>query len=127
MTRIRSIAERELSAYFHSPIAYVFLLAFAGAAIFTFFNINAFFSRGQADLRGLFDSIPFLMLLLVPALTMRLWAEEQKQGTLEVLLTLPCHDRELVLGKFLASWALLAIALGLTLSLPITIAATGGR
>lgn len=125
MNRIRSIAARELSAYFHSPIAYVFLLAFVGAAVFTFFNVNAFFSRGQADLRGLFDAIPFLMLLLVPALTMRLWAEEQKQGTLEVLLTLPCHDRELVLGKFFASWALVAIALGLTLTLPVTVATIG--
>jgi ABC-2 type transport system permease protein len=125
MNRIRAVARRELKAYFNSPIAYVFLLVFAGAALFTFFNVNAFFSRGRADLRGLFDSIPFLMVLLVPALTMRLWAEERKQGTLEMLLTLPARDTELVLGKFLASWGLLAVGTGLTLMLPITVAFLG--
>lgn len=125
MTHMRSIALREWRAYFNSPIAYVFLLAFAGAAIFTFFNINGFFARGKADLRGLFEAIPFLMLLVVPALTMRLWAEESKQGTLEVLLTLPARDRDLVGGKFLASWALLGVGLALTLPLPLTVAALG--
>ncbi|HKQ60696.1 MAG TPA: ABC transporter permease [Candidatus Polarisedimenticolaceae bacterium] len=125
MNRIRSIASRELRAYFNSPIAYVFLFAFAGAALFTFFNVKAFFSRGQADLRGLFEAVPLLMVLLVPALTMRLWAEEEKQGTLEVLLTLPAQDLELVAGKFLASWALLAAGLALTLPLPFTVAWLG--
>ena len=125
MTRMRAVLGRELRAYFNTPIAYVFLLVFAGAALFTFFNLNTFFSRGRADLRGLFDAIPVLMILLVPALTMRLWAEERKQGTMEVLLTLPARDRELVLGKFLASWLLLATGLGLTLVLPITVAVLG--
>jgi len=125
MNRIRAVVARELKAYFHSPIAYVFLLAFAGAALFTFFNVNTFFSRGRADLRSLFDAVPFLMVLLVPALTMRLWAEERKQGTMEVLLTLPARDHELVTGKFLASWALLATGLGLTLVLPFTVAGLG--
>ena len=86
MNRVRAVALRELRAYFHSPIAYVFLLVFALAALFTFFNQQAFFARGQADLRGLFDAIPLLTVLLVPALTMRLWAEEAKQGTLEILV-----------------------------------------
>jgi ABC-2 type transport system permease protein len=121
MTRTRSIARRELGAYFNSPIAYVFLLVFVGAALFTFFNVNAFFARGQADLRGLFQAIPLLSLLLVPALTMRLWAEEEKQGTIEVLLTLPAKDHELVGGKFLASLTLLAAGLALTLTLPISL------
>jgi len=125
MNRIRALAGRELRAYFNSPIAYVFLLVFAGAALFTFFNVNGFFSRGRADLRGLFDAIPFLMVLLVPALTMRLWAEERKQGTVEVLLTLPVKEHELVAGKFLASWALLACGLLLTLALPFTVEALG--
>ena len=125
MNRVLALARRELRAYFNSPIAYVFLLVFAGAALFTFFNINAFFSRGRADLRGLFDAIPFLMVLLVPALTMRLWAEERKQGTLEILLTLPARDHELVTGKFLASLGLLVTGLGLTLVLPLTTAALG--
>jgi ABC-2 type transport system permease protein len=125
MKRVRAVAARELRAYFDSPIAYVFLTVFAGAAIFTFFNVQTFFSRGIADLRGLFTPLPFLMILLVPALTMRLWAEEQKQGTLEVLLTLPVRDHELVAGKFLASWTLLGCALLLTLALPVTVAVLG--
>ena len=125
MSRIRTVALRELRAYFNSPIAYVFLMVFVGTALFTFFNVGGFFSRGRADLRGLFESIPLLMLLLVPALTMRLWAEEEKQGTLEVLLTLPAREHELVAGKFLASWLLLAAGLALTLGLPITVASLG--
>jgi len=125
MNRVRALSTREFRAFFNSPIAYVFLLAFVGAALFTFYNVNAFFARGLADLRGLFEAIPFLMLLLVPALTMRLWAEEEKQGTIEVLLTLPAKDHELVLGKFLASWYLLAAALGLTLILPIVVTTLG--
>jgi ABC-2 type transport system permease protein len=87
--------------------------------------VKAFFARGQADLRGLFEAVPLLMLLLVPALTMRLWAEEAKQGTIEVLLTLPAKDHELVSGKFLASWALLGVGLALTLPLPFTVAGLG--
>ena len=125
MKRIRAVAGRELRAYFNSPIAYIFLLVFVGAALFTFFNVNAFFARGRADLRGLFDSLPLLMVLLVPALTMRLWAEEDKQGTMEVLLTLPAHQHELVVGKFLASWALLGTGLALTFALPFSVAAMG--
>ena len=125
MSRIRAVTLRELRAYFNSPIAYVFLLVFAGAALFTFFNIGAFFARGIADLRPLFNAVPFLMVLLVPALTMRLWAEESKQGTFEVLMTLPAEDYELVAGKFLASWGLLAAGLILTLGLPFMVAALG--
>jgi ABC-2 type transport system permease protein len=125
MNRVRTLTGRELRSYFNSPIAYVFLLVFLGACLFTFFNLNAFFASGRADLRGLFNSIPLLMVLLVPALTMRLWAEERKQGTEEVLLTLPARDHELVLGKFLASWMLLAVGLALTLVLPVTVAGLG--
>lgn len=125
MNKIRSVALRELRSYFNSPIAYVFLLAFVGAALFTFFNANAFFARGQADLRGLFEAVPLLTLLLVPALTMRLWAEEAKQGTMEILLTLPTRDYELVLGKFLASWALLGVGLLLTLPLAVSVSWLG--
>lgn len=125
MSRIRIVARKELAAYFNSPIAYVFLLVFSGAVLFTFFNVEAFFARGRADLRGLFEAIPFLTLLLVPALTMRLWAEEQKQGTLELLLTLPVREYELVGGKFLAGLGLLAAGLGLTLLLPISLSIAG--
>ena len=122
---VRAVAVRELRAYFDSPIAYVFLTVFAGAALFTFFNLQGFFTRGVADLRGLFAPLPLLMILLVPALTMRLWAEEQKQGTLEVLLTLPVRDVQLVAGKFLASWILLACGLALTAALPVSVAIIG--
>lgn len=125
MNRVRSVAARELRSYFNSPIAYIFLLVFVGAALFTFFNVNAFFARGQADLRGLFEAIPLLMLLLVPALTMRLWAEEAKTGTIELLLTLPAKDVELVSGKFLASWTLLAVGLAITLPLAVTVSTLG--
>ncbi len=125
MNRTSSIAMRELRAYFNSPIAYVFLLAFGGSSMFAFFYVNAFFARGQADLRGLFSALPLLTLLLVPALTMRLWAEEAKTGTLELLLTLPAKDVELVWGKFLASWALLAVGLVITMPLAITVSALG--
>ena len=125
MNRVRSVALRELRSYFNSPIAYIFLLAFVGAALFTFFNVNAFFARGQADLRGLFETIPLLTLLLVPALTMRLWAEEAKSGTIEALLTLPAKDHELVSGKFLASWALLAVGLAATLPVAVTVSTLG--
>jgi ABC-2 type transport system permease protein len=124
-SRVRAVTLRELRAYFHSPIAYVFLLVFLIAALFTFFNPKAFFARGQADLRGLFEAVPLLTLLLVPALTMRLWAEEAKQGTLELLLTLPAKEHELVSGKFLASWALLAVGLALTLPLAVTVSFLG--
>jgi ABC-2 type transport system permease protein len=106
-------------------MAYVFLLAFAGAALLTFFNLQTFFARGVADARGLFDTVPLLLLLLVPALTMRLWSEEEKQGTLEVLLTLPVPPAQLVAGKFLASMSLLALGLALTLGLPLTAAFLG--
>jgi len=125
VSRVKAVATRELRAYFDSPIAYVFLIVFAGTALFTFFNVQSFFARGIADLRGLFTPLPFLMILLVPALTMRLWAEERKQGTIEVLLTLPARDDELVAGKFLASWALLACGLALTFALPVTVAVLG--
>jgi len=125
MNRTHALAQREFRAFFNSPIAYVFLLAFVGLALFTFFNVNAFFARGVADLRGLFQAVPFLMLLLVPALTMRLWAEEEKQGTIEVLLTFPAKEHELVLGKFLASWYLLAVGLALTLILPLIVSLLG--
>lgn len=125
MNRVGTVVGRELGAYFHSPIAYVFLLAFAGTALVTFFNVGGFFSRGVADLRGLFDALPVLMVLLVPALTMRLWAEEEKQGTIEILLTYPVRVHELVLGKFLASWVLLAVGIGLTVGLPFTVSLLG--
>jgi ABC-2 type transport system permease protein len=118
-----SIARRELRTYFNSPIAYVFLALFLVAALGSFFQ--DFWARNQASLRGLFDVIPLLLTFLVPALTMRLWSEERKLGTLEVLLTLPVRGGEVVAGKFLASLALVGLALLLTAGIPITVASLG--
>lgn len=115
------VAGRELAGYFSTPVAYVFIVIFlvlSGALTFTMGN---FFARGQADLIPFFAFIPWLFLLLVPALTMRLWAEERRLGTIELLLTLPLPGWAAVLGKFLAAWAFCAIALALTVPLWFTV------
>lgn len=114
------IFKRELASYFATPIAYVFLVIFVAlSGVFTFY-IGSFFERGQADLRSFFQFHPWLYLFLIPALAMRLWAEERRSGTLELLLTLPVTMTQAVLGKFLAAWAFSAIALSLTIPLWIT-------
>lgn len=118
-----AVARKELRSYFNSPIAYVFLLLFLGAALVRFFH--EVWSVGQANLRPLFDGLPLLMVFLVPALTMRLWSEERKMGTHEILLTLPLTGTEVVAGKFLASLALVALALALTGGAAITVASLG--
>ncbi len=117
---IRAVARREWNAYFNSPIAYVFLVIFlALAAFFTFF-IDRFYEFGQADLRRFFGWHPWLYLVLVPAAAMRLWAEERRSGTIELLLTLPMTPLEALLGKFFAAWGFLALALLLTFVTPLT-------
>lgn len=116
-----SIARRELAGYFATPVAYVFIVIFlvmAGALTFTLGN---FFARGQADLNPFFSFVPWLFLFLVPALTMRLWAEERRLGTIELLLTLPIAQWQAVVGKFLAAWAFCGIALALTFPLWLTV------
>lgn len=123
MHSILAITKKELRAYFNSPIAYVFLVLFLGASLASFFHWA--WARDEASVRDLFEALPLLLLFLVPALTMRLWSEERKLGTLEVLLTLPVRDGEVVLGKFLASLLLLALALALTAGAPITMATLG--
>jgi len=120
-----SIARKELSAYFGSPIALIFVGVFLVATLATFFWVDAFFARNIADVRPLFRSMPVLLILLVAALTMRQWSEEQREGTLEVLLTLPVRRASLVLGKFLAVVGLVAVALALTLFLPVTVSLLG--
>ena len=119
-----SVFKRELRSYFSTPLAYVFLVVFLLASSFMVFQKN-FFEMRQASMWVFFDGMPLLFIFLVPALAMRLWAEERKQGTMEVLLTLPARDHELVVGKFLASWVLLATGLALTLVLPFTVAGLG--
>ncbi|TVQ91557.1 MAG: ABC transporter permease [Deltaproteobacteria bacterium] len=119
------VAVRELNARFRSPVALVFLGVFLVAVNLDFFTLSGFFARGLADLRPLFSSLPLLLLVLVAALTMGGWAEERKLGTLEVLLTLPVRPWGLVLGKWLAGVALVALALALTWPLPFLVGLFG--
>ncbi len=121
MATLWVIFRRELAAYFTTPIAYVFLVIFVFlSGIFTFY-LGDFFSRGQADLQPFFGFHPWLYLFLIPALSMRLWAEERRSGTVELLLTLPVTVTQAVLGKFLAAWCFTAIALALTAPIWLTV------
>jgi ABC-2 type transport system permease protein len=122
---MKTVIKKELRGYFNSAIAVIFLAVFLAVALGTFFWWEKFFARGLADLRPLFKWMPMLLIILVSALAMRLWADERRAGTLEVLLTLPVPRWQLVVGKFLAGLVLIAVALGLTLGLPITIASMG--
>jgi ABC-2 type transport system permease protein len=119
---IKTIAKRELSGYFGSPVAYVFIVIFLLLTGFFTFEAGGFFERGQASLDGSFFMWhPWLYLFLVPAAGMRLWAEERRVGTLELLLTMPVTAWQAIVGKFLASWLFLALALFLTFPVVITV------
>jgi ABC-2 type transport system permease protein len=115
------VAERELRAYFATPIAAVFIVIFLVLQGALTFNLGQFFDRGLADLNPFFSFIPWVFLLLIPAITMRLWAEERRLGTIELLLTLPLTQVQAVIGKFLAAWAFCAIALLLTFPFVIAV------
>ena len=121
MGHIAVIVRRELASYFATPLAYVFIVIFLALAGSLAFFVGNFFDRGQADLQPFFTFHPWLYLVLIPALAMRLWAEERKSGTIELLLTLPISMTEAVVGKFLASWAFSGIALALTVPFWITV------
>jgi len=116
-----TIARRELASYFASPVAYVFLVIFLLLTGFFTFTAGAFFERGEASLASFFLWHPWLYLVLVPAVGMRLWSEERRAGTLELLFTLPIAPWQAILGKFLASWIFLAIALALTFPVVLTV------
>lgn len=121
MNPIFSVFKRELRSYFATPVAYVFIVIFLVlSSAFTFYLGNLY-ERGQADLMPFFSFHPWLYLFLVPAVSMRLWSEERKSGTIELLLTLPVTMWQAVFGKFLAAWAFIAIALVLTFPLWITV------
>lgn len=122
---IARIAGKEITLFFASPIAWLFLGVFAAVTLFIFFWGEAFFSRNIADVRPLFEWMPLLLIFLASTLTMRLWSEERRTGTLEYVLTQPVPLWHFVMGKFLACLALLAIALFITLPLPITVAIIG--
>lgn len=121
MSALFTVYKRELAAYFATPLAYVFIVIFLALAGALTFFLGNFFERGQADLAPFFLFHPWLYLLLVPAISMRLWSEERKSGTVELLLTLPLTPTEAVLAKFLAAWSFAGIALGLTFPLWITV------
>lgn len=121
IARTLAVFKRELAGYFVTPVAYVFIVIFLFVTgVFTF-HLGQFFERGQADLRPFFDWHPWLYLFLIPAISMRLWAEERKQGTLELLMTLPIPMPAAVLGKYFAAWAFAGIALALTFPIWITV------
>src|SRR5947207_440130 len=125
MRRTVAIFRRELASYFATPLAYVFIVIFLVlAGVLTFF-VGDFFERSQADLQSFFTFHPWLYLILIPALSMRLWAEERRSGTIELFLTLPVRLSEAVLGKFLAAWCFAGIALALTFPFWITVNVLG--
>ncbi|MAL04202.1 MAG: ABC transporter permease [Arenimonas sp.] len=125
MNGIWPVLRREFGAYFATPLAVVFLVIFLVLAGAFSFYLGNFYETGQADLQAFFSFHPWLYLLLAPAVAMRLWAEERKAGTLELLLTLPLTAWQAVLGKFLAAWAFLGLALVLTFPMWITVAWLG--
>ena len=123
MKNILTIFQKEFKSYFNSPIAYIFIITFILFSSWLFFR--TFFLIGQAHLRPLFSIFPWLFLILAPSITMRAWAEEKKMGTIEVLMTLPLKDYEVVVGKFLASFFFMITTVVLTFPLAITVYSLG--
>jgi ABC-2 type transport system permease protein len=121
MRNVGIIFKRELESYFATPVAYVFIVIFLVLSAALTFHMGNFYERGQADLTPFFGFHPWLYLFLIPAISMRLWAEERKSGTIELLLTLPVTMLEAVIGKFLAAWLFAGIALLLTFPMWITV------
>jgi len=125
MRAIWTIAKRELAGYFTSPVAYVFLVIFLLLTGFFTFTAGNFFERGEASLAAFFGWHPWVYLVLVPAVGMRMWAEERRSGTMELLLTMPVATWQAIVAKFLASWLFLAVALALTFPTAITVNVLG--
>ncbi len=121
MRNIAIIAKREIKGYFTTPLAYIFIVIFLALTGAFAFYVGGFFSRAQASLVTFFLYHPWLYLVLIPAIAMRLWAEERKTGTIEILMTLPVSTPEAVLGKYLAAWGFVGIALALTFPMWITV------
>jgi ABC-2 type transport system permease protein len=115
-----AVAKREWKAYFHSPVAYIFIIIFLALAGFFTFSVGSFYEAGQADLRVFFFWHPWLYLILVPAVAMRLWAEERRMGTMELLFTLSVTPMQAIAGKMAAAWGFLCLALALTFPIPLT-------
>ena len=123
MQNINAIFKKEFRSYFNSPIAYIFITFFLAISSWLFFR--TFFISGQAEMRGFFGLMPWIFLFFIPSVTMKLWAEEKKIGTAEILMTLPLKDYEVVVGKFLASFGLLAVTALFSLALPISVMILG--
>lgn len=124
MNSFKAVFKRELKSYFATPLAYVFLVIFLFFAGYLTFK-QGFFEMRQADMRTFFMNLPLLFVFMVPAVAMRLWAEERKVGSIELLFTLPITIRQAVLGKFFAAWLFIAIALALTFPMVITVCYLG--
>ena len=121
MSNVWAVMRRELKSYFLTPLAYVFIVIFLILSNTFTFYLGNFYERGQADLAPFFNFHPWLYLFLVPALSMRLWAEERRSGSIELLMTLPIELWQAVLGKFLAAWLFTGLALALTFPIWITV------
>ena len=123
MKQVWTIAKKELRSYFNSPLAYIFVDVFLVLSSWLFFQ--NYFVVGQADMRSYFGFVPWIFLFLVPAITMRLWAEEKKLGTIELVLTMPIRDEYIVLGKYLASLIFLIFTLALSIMIPVVVTWSG--
>ena len=121
MNHILTIAKREVRGYFSSPVAFVFIVIFLLLSGFFTFMVGGLFERGEASLQAFFAWHPWLYLFLVPAVGMRMWSEERRLGTIELLLTMPITPWQAIVGKFLASWVVVALALALTFPIAITV------
>ena len=125
MRNVVTVFRREMAAYFTTPLAYIFIVIFLMLAGAMTFHLGSFFARDQADLDAFFQFHPWLYIVLIPAIAMRLWSEDLRSGVIELLLTLPITTGEAVLGKFLAAWAFAGIALALTFPMWLTVAYLG--
>ena len=124
MRNILTISRREVSAYFNSPIAYIFMILFIFILSFLFFVFFPFFSQTNPDLRNFFFWFPWVLSIFIPAVTMRLWSEERRSGTIELLMTWPLQAWEVVVGKYLAGLFVIAISLILTLVVPMSLSSS---
>ena len=125
LNNIVAIFKKEWGSYFSSPIGYVFIIFYSLVANSFFFFINNFFEAGQVTMRGYFSLLPWLFLFFVPSITMRLWSEEKRLGTIEFLLTSPITEAQITLGKFLASFCFLGVTLATSLSIPFSLSIIG--
>jgi len=125
MQSVAVVVKRELSGYFSTPVAYVFIVIFLAFSAALTFYVGGFFQRQTASLETFFTFHPWLFLILIPAVAMRLWAEERKSGTIELLMTMPLTTTSAVVGKFLAAWGFIAVALALTFPMWVTVNVLG--